>query len=73
MTKADSQVDKTALAGMADQEGQREHKEQEPYFDYIEQQRWDDLYRRRVDRKAHPVTELQRLAWEDCCTYIKAP
>ena len=38
------------------------------YFDYGEEQHWVDLRRRRVDRNAHLVTEVQRFAREDWYT-----
>ena len=73
VAEADSEIKGTAFAGMTDQEGQGEHKEQESYFDYGEQQHWVDPHTRRVDRNAHPATEVQHLAWEDCILSVTAP
>ena len=49
-----------------------EQKELEPELDYGEQQHWDDLHRRWVDRTAYPITEVQLLAWEDWFTQFNS-
>ena len=59
MSESDSQLERTAFAGIADQEGQGEQKDQEPYFDYGEQQHWDDLHIRRVNRILNPVRRFR--------------
>ena len=65
LSETEGHVEGIAFMGMADHESQGEHKEQEPYFDYGEQQHRDDLHRRKANRATHPVYEVWRLAWED--------
>ena len=57
-----------AVAGMADQEGQEEHKGEESDWPNEETQHWHHLHIRRVNRHAHPVHDVRRLPWNDWYT-----
>ena len=72
LSEPECQIEGTSFALMADQDGQGEHKEQKPYFDYGELQHWDDHPRRRVSGDAHPVTEVQCLTWENWYTQLSS-
>ena len=68
MPETEGHIEWIAFARMVDQERQGENKQKEQDFDYGEQQHWDDLYRRRVNRDNHTVHEVRRLAWDDWYT-----
>ena len=65
LTKSGDPIDAIAFPGMADPEGQREHKELEQHFDHGQQVHWETPHSRRVDRNAYAVDEVRRLAWDD--------
>ena len=68
ITALEGLTDGLAFAGMADQEEKEDKNNLFNNFDYGEQQHWVDLHSRPVDRTAHPVHEVRRLAWTDWYT-----
>ena len=68
LTDMEGEADETAFAGMADQEEHEEKKDIFKNFDYGDQQHWIDLHSRPVNRTAHPVHEVRRIAWIDWYT-----
>ena len=70
LTVPEGPAEGIAFAGMADKEGQGEHKGEESDWPNEETQHRHHLHSRRLDHHAHPVHEVRRLAWNDWYTHF---